>query len=95
MLNGSSVFTPSKIIIDVTPPVPQVTAQSPVTTSTPTWNWDEVTGAVRYRVLLNDIETSSVTAPSYTPNTPLIPGTHTLQVIAVDMVATSHPIHSS
>jgi hypothetical protein len=84
----AQVFSPPvKININVTPPaVPQVTAQSPVTTSTPTWNWDAVTGAVRYKVLLNDVETTSVTAPSYTPNTPLTPGTHTLQVIAVDMV---------
>ena len=79
---GSHVLT-----VDIDPPgTPNVSGTTPVNNRRPTWNWNAVTGAISFKLILNGSVLGSFNSStrSYTPTQNLSDGSHTLKVIAVD-----------
>lgn len=76
------------ILIDLTPPLPpRVTAASPTSDPTPTWTWNVPEDTVNFRYSLDSepwTETGGILTTSFTPETPLSAGDHTLDVQAQD-----------
>jgi predicted outer membrane repeat protein len=67
------------------PAAPVVSATTPTTSTLPTWNWtgsDEGSGTFRYKLHDSDLSSgaTATTATSFTPESPLEPGSHTLYV---------------
>ncbi|HOW52002.1 MAG TPA: Ig-like domain-containing protein [bacterium] len=75
------------IVIDTTAPAaPTVTGTTPTNDTTPAWSWNTPAGAVEYRFNYtgDDIDWTTTSAVTFSPDDALIEGEHTLFVQARD-----------
>ena len=98
--NESPVTTVS-VLLDNTPPTPPaVSGETPTNEPTPTWTWtstaDDGSGEFRYRLDNPDLESEApeTTALTWTPETALSDGTHTLYVQEQDAAGNWSPAGS-
>ena len=84
--NISSLYSDNINLNTAAPPAPTVTAATPTQSTTPTWSWDSVAGAVSYIYSFNNSTWSeNISDTVYTPATALTANTtHTLYVKSVD-----------
>jgi hypothetical protein len=88
--SASALFT---ITIDTTPPsAPIITSTTPTNNTTPTWDWNEVVSATKYRYGLTEGAwiTEVATEIEYTSTVTLTENNHTLYVQASDDVPCQH-----
>ena len=82
--NLSSVFSDDIYLSTAAPAPPSVTSTTPTGDTTPTWNWNTVTGAVSYNYSLDSGSWTNTSATSYTAPV-LAYGSHTLSVTSIDI----------
>ncbi len=66
------------------PPAPTMHCPATTNVKRPTWTWDTVPGAVKYRTSTNEQTWTETTGTSYTPSNDLADGSYTLYVEAED-----------
>ena len=87
VVGNYSAFGVHSVLIDTTPPnTPTITSDSPTNNDRPEWSWNDISDAVEYNVILNDVIVSTQTETTFIPTEQLKDGTHTLKVRAKDLV---------